>query len=177
MAHSDQDALKDAMYWKEKGEMYFHIDAYNFGNWLIRLLKDESTIIALAEMMKSYEQYRSHPSRVMAPSYANRLKYIEELFRQHDQRYLALFNDREDVIKLARKQKDAHTAGMLGTPGWQTKMRDADQSTIPKAKAKAVQELSVRFVINSDMPFTIFEQKLLKEIFYQFDYELALQIP
>lgn len=52
-----------------------------------------------------------------------------------------------------------------------------DQSTIPKAKVKAVQELSVRFVIDSDMPFTIFEQKFLKEIFHQFDYELALQIP
>ncbi|EGU71771.1 hypothetical protein FOQG_14992 [Fusarium oxysporum f. sp. raphani 54005] len=125
MAHSGQDALKDAMYWKEKGEVYFHIDAYNFGNSLIQLLKDESTIIALAEMMKSYEQYRSHPSRVMAPSYANRLKYVEKLFRRDDQRYLALFKDRKDVIELARQQKDAHTAGMLGTPGWQKKMRDA----------------------------------------------------
>ncbi|EWZ78024.1 hypothetical protein FOWG_17645 [Fusarium oxysporum f. sp. lycopersici MN25] len=125
MAHSGQDALKDAMYWKEKGEMYFHIDAYNFGNSLIRLLKDESTIIALAEMMKSYEQYRSHPSRVMAPLYANRLKYVEKLFRRDDQRDLALFNDPKDVIELARQQKDADTAGMLGTPGWQKKMRDA----------------------------------------------------
>jgi hypothetical protein len=49
-----------------------------------------------------------------------------------------------------------------------------DQSIIPKAKAKAVQELSVGFVIDSDVPFTIFEHKFLKELFYQFDHELAL---
>jgi hypothetical protein len=52
-----------------------------------------------------------------------------------------------------------------------------DQSIIPKAKVKAVQELSVGFVIDSDVPFTIFEHKFLKELFYQFDHELALQIP
>ncbi|PNP50095.1 hypothetical protein FNYG_15977 [Fusarium nygamai] len=52
-----------------------------------------------------------------------------------------------------------------------------DQSVIPKAKVKAVQELSVGFVIDSDVPFTIFEHKFLKELFYQFDHELALQIP
>lgn len=48
---------------------------------------------------------------------------------------------------------------------------------VPKAKVKAVQELSVGFVIDSDVPFTIFEHKFLKELFYQFDHELALQIP
>ncbi|KAM5529131.1 transposase-like protein [Fusarium oxysporum f. sp. phaseoli] len=52
-----------------------------------------------------------------------------------------------------------------------------DQSIILKAKVKAVQELSVGFVIDSDVPFTIFEHKFLKELFYQFDHELALQIP
>lgn len=52
-----------------------------------------------------------------------------------------------------------------------------DQSLIPKAKVKAVQELSVGFVIDSDVPFTIFEHKFLKELLYQFDHELALQIP
>ncbi|KAL9570405.1 hypothetical protein ACKAV7_005413 [Fusarium commune] len=52
-----------------------------------------------------------------------------------------------------------------------------DQSIRPKAKVKAVQELSVGFVIDSDVPFTIFEHKFLKELFYQFDHKLALQIP
>jgi hypothetical protein len=52
-----------------------------------------------------------------------------------------------------------------------------DQSMIPKAKVKAIQELSVGFVIDSDVPFTIFEHKFLKELFYRFDHELALQIP
>ncbi|OBS15371.1 hypothetical protein FPOA_13812 [Fusarium poae] len=54
-----------------------------------------------------------------------------------------------------------------------------DQSIIPKAKVKAVQERSVGLVIDSDVPFTIFEHKFLKELFYQFDHELpvALQIP
>lgn len=56
MAHSGQDALKDAMYWKEKGEMYFHIDAYNFGNSLIRLLKDEST----SKLLKSYHEFHMY---------------------------------------------------------------------------------------------------------------------
>ncbi|KJZ75821.1 hypothetical protein HIM_04645 [Hirsutella minnesotensis 3608] len=57
------------------------------------------------------------------------------------------------------------------------KRRRLDQSTIPKAKVKAIQELSVGFVIDSDVPFTIFEHKFLKELFYRFDHELALQIP
>ncbi|KAH7460470.1 hypothetical protein FOMA001_g19496 [Fusarium oxysporum f. sp. matthiolae] len=57
------------------------------------------------------------------------------------------------------------------------KLPRLDQSIIPKAKVKAVQELSVGFVIDSDVPFTIFEHKFLKELFYQFDHELALQIP
>lgn len=39
-----------------------------------------------------------------------------------------------------------------------------------------MQELSVGFVIDSDVPFTIFEHKFLKELFYQFDHDLALQI-
>ncbi|OHW95676.1 transposase-like protein [Colletotrichum incanum] len=52
-----------------------------------------------------------------------------------------------------------------------------DQTTIPKAKVKALQELSVGFVIDGDVPFTIFEHKFLKELFYRFDHELALQIP
>ncbi|KAL3603063.1 hypothetical protein FPOAC2_07380 [Fusarium poae] len=42
-----------------------------------------------------------------------------------------------------------------------------DQSIIPKAKVKAVQERSVGLVIDSDVPFTIFEHKFLKELFYQ----------
>ncbi|KJZ68307.1 hypothetical protein HIM_12298 [Hirsutella minnesotensis 3608] len=57
------------------------------------------------------------------------------------------------------------------------KRRRLDQSTIPKAKVKAIQELSVGFVIDSDVPFTIFEHKFLKELFYRFDHELALQVP
>jgi hypothetical protein len=48
---------------------------------------------------------------------------------------------------------------------------------IPRAKIKSIQELSVGFVINSDVPFTIFEHRFLKELFYQFDHELALQVP
>ena len=56
------------------------------------------------------------------------------------------------------------------------KRRRLDQSTIPKAKVKAIQELSVGFVIDSDVPFTIFEHKFLKELFYRFDHDLALQI-
>ncbi|KAL0929976.1 transposase-like protein [Colletotrichum truncatum] len=52
-----------------------------------------------------------------------------------------------------------------------------DQSTVPQAKIKAVQELSVGYVIDSDVPFTTFEQRFLKELFYRFDHELALQIP
>ncbi|KAK5988728.1 Putative AC9 transposase-like protein [Cladobotryum mycophilum] len=52
-----------------------------------------------------------------------------------------------------------------------------DQSLIPKAKVGAVQELGVGFVIDIDVPFTIFEHKFLKELLYQFDHELAMQTP
>ncbi|PCD21423.1 hypothetical protein AU210_016386 [Fusarium oxysporum f. sp. radicis-cucumerinum] len=125
MAHSGQDALKDAMYWEERGEMVFHKDAYNFGNSLIPLLKDQSTTIALAEMMKSYEQYRSRRSRVMTPLYANRVKYIKRLLLIKDQQYLALFSDPYDVLNLTLKQRAADTAGMLATRGWQEQMKEA----------------------------------------------------
>lgn len=49
------------------------------------------------------------------------------------------------------------------------------QKCIPRAKVKAVQELSVGVVIDSDVPFTIFEHRFLKELFYRFDHELALR--
>ena len=58
-----------------------------------------------------------------------------------------------------------------------TKRPRLEQSLIPRAKTRTIQELSVGFVIDSDVPFTIFEHRFLKELFHQFDHELALQIP
>ncbi|KAG7000867.1 putative AC transposase [Fusarium oxysporum f. sp. conglutinans] len=50
-------------------------------------------------------------------------------------------------------------------------------SAIPRAKIKAIQELSVGFVIDSDVPFTIFEHSFLRKIFNHFDNDLVLQMP
>ena len=58
-----------------------------------------------------------------------------------------------------------------------TKRPRLEQSLIPRAKIRTIQELSVGFVIDSDVPFTIFEHRFLKELFHHFDHELALQIP
>ncbi|KJZ69618.1 hypothetical protein HIM_10981 [Hirsutella minnesotensis 3608] len=52
-----------------------------------------------------------------------------------------------------------------------------EQSTIPKSKVKTAQELSVGFVIESDVPFTIFEHGFLKQPFLHFDRDLAFQVP
>ncbi|KAF5262168.1 hypothetical protein FOXYS1_7117 [Fusarium oxysporum] len=52
-----------------------------------------------------------------------------------------------------------------------------EQSIIPRAKVRAIQELSVGFVVDSDVPFTIFEHSFLRKLFNQFDRELVLQIP
>ena len=57
------------------------------------------------------------------------------------------------------------------------KRRRLEQSVIPKAKVRAIQELSVGFVVDSDVPFTIFEHSFLRSLFNQFDHELMLQIP
>jgi hypothetical protein len=56
------------------------------------------------------------------------------------------------------------------------KRRRLKQSIIPKAKVRAIQELSVGFVVDSDVPFTIFEHSFLRKLFNQFDRELVLQI-
>lgn len=57
------------------------------------------------------------------------------------------------------------------------KRRRLEQSVIPKAKVRAIQELSVGFVVDSDVPFTIFEHSFLRSLFHQFDHDLVLQIP
>ncbi|RKL07265.1 hypothetical protein BFJ70_g16932 [Fusarium oxysporum] len=56
------------------------------------------------------------------------------------------------------------------------KRRRLEQSAIPRAKIKAIQELSVGFVIDSDVPFTIFEHSFLRKIFNHFDSDLVLQM-
>ncbi|OBS15152.1 hypothetical protein FPOA_13955, partial [Fusarium poae] len=56
------------------------------------------------------------------------------------------------------------------------KRRRLEQSVIPKAKIKAIQELSVEFIIDSDVPFTIFEHSSLRKIFSHFDSDLVLQM-
>ncbi|KAI8402286.1 hypothetical protein FOFC_17593 [Fusarium oxysporum] len=55
------------------------------------------------------------------------------------------------------------------------KRRRLEQS-VPKAKIKAMQELSVGFVIDSDVPFTIFEHSFLRKIFNHFDSDLVVQM-
>ncbi|KAG7423460.1 hypothetical protein Forpi1262_v015315 [Fusarium oxysporum f. sp. raphani] len=56
------------------------------------------------------------------------------------------------------------------------KRRRLEQSVIPKAKIKAIQELSIGFVIDSDMPFTIFEHSFLRKMFNYFDSDLVVQM-
>ncbi|KAG7000175.1 putative AC transposase [Fusarium oxysporum f. sp. conglutinans] len=56
------------------------------------------------------------------------------------------------------------------------KRRRLEQSVIPKAKIKTIQELSVGFVIDSDVPFTIFEHSFLRKIFNHFDSDLVVQM-
>ncbi|RKK44601.1 hypothetical protein BFJ69_g18311, partial [Fusarium oxysporum] len=56
------------------------------------------------------------------------------------------------------------------------KRRRLEQSAIPRAKIKAIQELSVGFVIDSDVPFTIFEHSFLRKIFNHFDSGLVLKM-
>ncbi|RFN45153.1 transposase-like protein [Fusarium flagelliforme] len=56
------------------------------------------------------------------------------------------------------------------------KRRRLEQSAIPRAKIKAIQELSVGFVIDSGVPFTIFEHSFLRKIFNHFDSDLVLQM-
>ncbi|KAK7583457.1 hypothetical protein V3481_012745 [Fusarium oxysporum f. sp. vasinfectum] len=56
------------------------------------------------------------------------------------------------------------------------KRRRLEQSAIPRAKIKAIQELSVGFVIDSDVPFTIFEHSFLRKMFNHFDSDLVLQM-
>ncbi|RYC77385.1 hypothetical protein BFJ63_vAg19741, partial [Fusarium oxysporum f. sp. narcissi] len=56
------------------------------------------------------------------------------------------------------------------------KRRRLEQSAIPRAKIKAIQELSVGFVIDSDVPFTIFEHSFLRKIFNHFNSDLVLQM-
>ncbi|KAF5229478.1 hypothetical protein FANTH_14191 [Fusarium anthophilum] len=51
-----------------------------------------------------------------------------------------------------------------------------EQSVIPKAKIKAIRELSVGFVFDSDVPFTIFEHSFLRKIFIRFDSDLVVQM-
>ncbi|KAM5527771.1 transposase-like protein [Fusarium oxysporum f. sp. phaseoli] len=60
--------------------------------------------------------------------------------------------------------------------GARPKRRRLEQSAIPRAKIKAIQELSVGFVIDSDVPFTIFEHSFLRKIFHHFDSDLVLQM-
>ncbi|RKK91520.1 hypothetical protein BFJ68_g16177 [Fusarium oxysporum] len=56
------------------------------------------------------------------------------------------------------------------------KRRRLEQNVIPKAKIKAIQELSVGFVIDSDVPFTIFEHSFLRKTFNHFDSDLVVQM-
>ncbi|TVY73854.1 hypothetical protein Focb16_v005401 [Fusarium oxysporum f. sp. cubense] len=126
MSQDTQAELRNAMYWDEDGERCFHSESYNFGKSLIPLLKPESTITALIEMMKSYERLRSFRENVMTPVYANRVKFVNTLFNKESyQHYLQLFNNPQEVRQLVCKQNDAHVAGMLVTPGWRKKMQDA----------------------------------------------------
>ncbi|KAM5527860.1 transposase-like protein [Fusarium oxysporum f. sp. phaseoli] len=56
------------------------------------------------------------------------------------------------------------------------KRRRLEQSAIPRAKIKAIQEPSVGLVIDSDVPFTIFEHSFLRKIFNHFDCDLVPQM-
>ncbi|KAI8412306.1 hypothetical protein FOFC_08936 [Fusarium oxysporum] len=51
-----------------------------------------------------------------------------------------------------------------------------DEERHTKGERKAIQELSVGFVIDSDVPFTIFEHSFLRKIFNHFDSDLVLQM-
>ncbi|KAL3955841.1 hypothetical protein ACCO45_009860 [Purpureocillium lilacinum] len=77
----------------------------------------------------------------------------------------------------SNESSPSHDSGFDLHPAVTPKRRRLEQSVIPKAKVRAIQELSVGFVVDSDVPFTIFEHSFLRSLFNQFDHELVLQIP
>ncbi|PWI64318.1 hypothetical protein PCL_11289 [Purpureocillium lilacinum] len=77
----------------------------------------------------------------------------------------------------SNESSPSHDSGIDLHPAVTPKRRRLEQSVIPKAKVRAIQERSVGFVVDSDVPFTIFEHSFLRSLFNQFDHELVLQIP
>ncbi|OAQ65601.1 transposase [Purpureocillium lilacinum] len=77
----------------------------------------------------------------------------------------------------SNESSPSHDSGIDLHPAVTPKRRRLEQGVIPKAKVRAIQELSVGFVVDSDVPFTIFEHSFLRRLFNQFDHELVLQIP
>ena len=55
--------------------------------------------------------------------------------------------------------------------------RPAPLSNMPRAKVARIRELSIGYVIDSDLPFTAFESSYLQELFRQLDSETAGRVP
>jgi hypothetical protein len=49
-------------------------------------------------------------------------------------------------------------------------------SNIPRTKTKRIRELGVGYILNSNLPFSCFEDPFLQELFVQFDGQLAKQV-
>ncbi|KAM4055478.1 putative transposase [Hirsutella rhossiliensis] len=74
----------------------------------------------------------------------------------------------------SNESSPSHDSAIDLHPAVMPKRRRLEQSVILKAKVRA---LSVGFVVDSDVPFTIFEHSFLRSLFIQFDHDLVLQIP
>ncbi|KAF6515115.1 hypothetical protein HZS61_005021 [Fusarium oxysporum f. sp. conglutinans] len=58
-----------------------------------------------------------------------------------------------------------------------SKKRPASSSLLPRAKMARIRELSVGYIIDSNLPFTTFESTYLQELFHQLDSDLYAQVP
>jgi hypothetical protein len=59
-----------------------------------------------------------------------------------------------------------------------SKKRPASSSfLLPRAKMARIRELSVGYIVDSNLPFTTFESTYLQELFRQLDYDLYAQVP
>ncbi|KAF5701032.1 hypothetical protein FMUND_14071 [Fusarium mundagurra] len=58
-----------------------------------------------------------------------------------------------------------------------SKKRPASSLLLPRAKMARIRELSVGYIIDSNLPFTTFESTYLQELFRQLDSDLYAQVP
>ena len=58
-----------------------------------------------------------------------------------------------------------------------TKRPRISYHAVPRRKIEIIKDLSVAFVVDMDLPFSIFDNKFLSEIFYYFDEAISTQIP